>query len=384
MKRGPVIAGVVVALAVIAGGVLWVQLRPGGGSHTRPEPLAPARTDAGRIIFPPSAPQLAFLAVDTATLAAEPLLDALPGRIAYDEDRTARIRAPLAGRVDRIEVSLGARVRRGTVLAVLEAPEYAQALADLKRDELEVKQRRQVFERARLLFEGEVMSRREYEAAETDFQEAEVELTRARRRLQALAPGGAGDSGQLVLRSPIDGVVTERFINPGTLVGPDGGDPLFVVSDPLVLRVVVDVPEQHIGALRAGQTVSLEVDAYPGRSFDGTVLHVGDILNPATRRVQVRCRVANPDSLLKPEMYARVAAHATGDSRRVRIAAAALVTAGVGTYAFVEERPGQFVRRAVQVSTQGREFVYLKSGVEAGERVVIKGALLLNSELQGE
>jgi cobalt-zinc-cadmium efflux system membrane fusion protein len=384
MKRLPAVVAGVAAVGVLLAGGGWLTAWLQDHRPATPEPVAASRTGDGSLVFATSAPQLAFIGAEQAVLDAEPLLDALPGRVTYDEDRTARINAPLAGRVDRILVSLGDRVRRGTALAILDAPEFAQALADLKRDELEIRQRRRVFERATLLFEGGVMPRREYESAETDLREAEVELTRAQRRLQALAPGVATDAAGLVLRSPVDGVVTERSINPGTLVGPDKAEPLFVVSDPSSVRVVVDVPEQHIAALREGQKVSLEVDAYPGRRFAGTVAHVADVLNPATRRIQVRCRVANPERLLKPEMYARVSALAEGDRSRVRIPASALITLGVGTYVFVEEHPGRFVRRGVEVSTQGRDTVYLQSGIQAGERVVARGALLLNSELQGE
>lgn len=382
MKRRIYVIAAVAAAVVAAGVSFWLPRMAHERTAARPTATTPAESSGDSLSFPAGAPQLAFLTSEAAVLEAEPLLEALPGRIAYDENVTARVSAPLAGRVDRIVVSLGQRVARGALLATIDAPEYAQAQADAKRTELEVKQKRQVFERAKLLFDGEVIPRRDFEAAETDLREAEVERTRAKRRLESLAQGFANEGGELPLLAPVSGIVTERAINPGTRVGPDTAAPLFVITDPVNLRVIVDVPEQHLGVLRLGQGVAVEVDAYPGRRFEAIVVHVGDVLDANTRRVQIRCKLGNPDGLLKPEMYARVTPLSATD-KRVRVPSSALVTAGVRHHVFVETRPGVFTRRPVTPATQGRDFAYLKDGVAPGERVVTSGALLLDAEMQG-
>lgn len=382
MKRNTVIATGVVVAAVAAGAAWFVPRMTPEKPESRPEPTAAAASNGNTLRFPAGAPQLAFLKVAAVEPAPEPLVDALPGRIAYDENHTARVSPSIGGRITRIHVELGDRVARGAPLAVIDAPDYSQALADLERDELELKQKRQVHERTRRLFEGGVIARKELEAAETDLREAEVELGRARRRLQALGQNGAERDGQFVLRAPIAGVVTERSINPGTLVGPDSDKPLFVVSDPAHLRVVVDVPEQRIGALRTGQQALVEVDAYPGRSFPARIIHVGEVLDASTRRVQVRGEVDNSERLLKPEMYTRVTPIAADAPLRVRVPNGAIVTAGVTAYVFAERGAGVFERRAIVVATQGREFTYVKEGLTAGDRIVVSGALLLESELQ--
>lgn len=350
----------------------------------RPAPSAPAAMGGSVLRFESSAPQLAYLKVLPAEASPEPLIEALSGRVAYDENRTSRVSAPIAGRVTRIVAQLGERVARGAPLAFVDAPDYAQATADLKRDEIDVKQQRAVYERAKLLFEGEVMSRKEFEVAETGLRESEVELGRARRRLEALGQsGGATPTGDLVLRASVAGVITERNISPGTQVGPDATKPLFVISDPEKLWIVVDLPEQHLGVLEAGQVATVEVDAYPGKSFRATVVNVGDVLDPATRRVQVRCAVDNSERLLKPEMYARVTPLAAKSVPRARIPNTALVSVGVGNYVFVEREPGVLERRKVVLSVQGRDQSWVRDGIVPGDRVVVSGALLLNAELQG-
>lgn len=384
MKTQSAFAIGILVLGAAAAGVLWHPDQEHGQSHTaRPLDTVPDSPGPDVLRFPPGAPQLSYLKSEVAEAHPEPLTDALPGRIAYDEDLTARVSAPIAGRVTRIVVDLGETVARGAPLAYLEAPDFSQATADLNRDELELKRARQAFDRARLLYDGGVMPRKEFESAEIGLREAEVELARAKRRLEALGQSGGGTDGVFVLKAPVSGVITERSINPGTQVGPDSANPLFVISDPRHLRVVVEVPEQQIGALAKGQMAGVEVDAYPGRTFQAEVVHVGDVLDASTRRVQVRARIDNDDRLLKPEMYARVVPLASAEAHRVRIPNASLVTAGVKNYVFVEHSPGEFVHRLVTLSAQGRDYTFLKGGVAPGERVVTSGALLLQSELQG-
>ena len=97
----------------------------------RPAPAAPAALNGTVLRFEAGAPQLSYLKIQMAEAFPEPVIEALAGRIAYDDDRTARVSAPLAGRVSRIEVQLGQKVAKGAVLAWLDAPVYAQAVADV-------------------------------------------------------------------------------------------------------------------------------------------------------------------------------------------------------------------------------------------------------------
>lgn len=387
MKRRGVVVVALVVMVLVAAGVAWFH--PGfdlgkSRQEPRPAPSAPAAMGGNVLRFESGAPQLAYLKVQAAEAAPEPLIEALSGRVAYDENRTSRVSAPIAGRVTRIVAQLGEPVASGAPLAFIDAPDYAQATADLKRDEIDVKQQRAVYERAKLLFEGEVMSRKEFEVAETGLRESEVELGRARQRLQALGQSGSATAtGELVLRASVAGVITERNISPGTQVGPDAAKPLFVISDPEKLWIAVDLPEQHLGVLKTGQVATVEVDAYPGKAFRATVVNVGDVLDPATRRVQVRCAVDNDERLLKPEMYARVTPLAPEGVPRARIPNAALVSVGVSSYVFVEREPGVLERRKVVLSVQGRDQSWVRDGIVPGDRVVVSGALLLNAELQG-
>src|SRR5581483_7100691 len=204
---------------------------------------------------------------------------------------------------------------------------------------------------------------------------------RAALRLRNLAPGGVTVDGRFPLRAPIAGVVADRKLNPGNEVRPDAPDPLFVITDPTHVWVIVDLPERYLGKVKVGQAVEIEADAYKGVDLTGHIASIGAVLDPATRRVQVRCVVPNPLRLLRPEMYARVTPLSSEQNRYARISNAALLNRGVYNYVFVETEPGLFRKRQVEVGLQDRDETYVKSGLKEGERVVVSGALLLDSEL---
>ncbi|MEG1055087.1 MAG: efflux RND transporter periplasmic adaptor subunit, partial [Janthinobacterium sp.] len=143
-----------------------------------------------------------------------------------------------------------------------------------------------------------------------------------------------------------------------------------------------DVPESALASVRQGQAVSVETDAYPGRRFSATVAHVAPVLDPQTRRIQVRCTLDNADGALKPEMFAR-ASFLAGDGSTLAVALpnTSLFAEGVYSYVFVEKQPGTFEKRRVNVRVKGRDSSFVDAGVSAGERVVTEGAFLLNAEV---
>lgn len=380
MKKRSLVLWVVAMGAIIAVFLGYNRFASPAPEH-KPDAAAPAQFSNRVLHYPAGAPQLAYLHIEKAEASPVPSLEPLHGRIAYDDNVTARISSPIAGRVVKIGAQAGDKVVAGQPLLWLDSPDYAQARADLHKAEADMRLKQLAFGRASTLFENEVLARKDFEAAENDVHQSESEAERARARFHNLNPGAAGKDG-FALRAPLAGVVTERQANPGSEVRPDAPAPLFVVTDPARLWAIVDLPEKDLGKVRAGQPVSVEVDAYPGERFPAKILAIGDVVDPATRRVVVRCQLSNDKRLLKPEMYARVTPSAEG-APLPRVPNPALVTEGLHTYLFVETEPGVMEKRRVVLAFRGQEASYVKEGLAASERVVTVGALLLNAELAG-
>lgn len=371
--------GLLAALAVTLVAGLW---------HAQPAPQAvpveKARSNANRLSLPDDTGQLAFLKLETVATAPLPASEPMNARLSVAEDLTARIFPPVAGRVLLLQAAIGDNVLAGTSLAVLDAPDFGQAIADLRKAEADSNQKSKALSRAEILFQGEALARRDLEAAEADAHSAEAEAERARLRLANLTPLGSKVDGQrLILRAPLAGTIIDRQANPGTEVRPDGTNPLFIVSDLRRLWLNIDLPEKAAALAKPGEMVRFMLDAYPGVDFVGQVERVGAAVDPATRRIPVRAVVDNADGRLKPEMFARATLSAPNASQVVRLPVSALLTNGLVTHVFVQVGPHDFERRQVSVPRQDAEFAYLtpESPLKAGEIVVVRGALLLASEV---
>jgi cobalt-zinc-cadmium efflux system membrane fusion protein len=382
MKLANVILVIVGGCVIFSAGYglqRWTGAPPSPPAESTPAP----GSDQNIVRFAPGATQLQFLKIDPIVFLPEPLLEPLNGRVAYDENYTTRVSSPIAGRVVKIDVQAGDRVKTGAALAWIDAPDYGTALADARKAENDMRQKARELSRAKEMLDAGVIPRKDFEAADTDARQAQTELQRAQSRLRNLTPGGkaVGEDERLALRAPISGVIVDRKINPGAEVRPDAPDPLFVITDPAHVWVIIDLPERYLGKVRVGQVVSIEVDAYSGVDISGRVASIGEALDPATRRVQVRCVVDNSRQLLKPEMFARVVPLSEERQKLARVPNSALLSEGLYTFVFVQKAPGVFEKRQVSLGLQGRDESYVKSGLAEGDRVVASGALLLESEL---
>ena len=270
------------------------------------KPVVQSAAASNQVRFAPNSPQLAYLRAAAALALPEPLIEPLNARITYDENVTARISSPIAGRIIKLGAQAGDTVRAGQPLLWIDAPEFRSAVADQAKSQAEVRQKQAVYARAKSLYDGEVMARKDMESTQADLALSEAESLRAAQRLNNLTQGVAGDRDRFVLRAPLNGVVTERKANAGSEVRPDAPDPLFVITDPRHLWIIIDVPEKYIGKVKVGQKVAVDVDAFPGADFLGQITAIGEVLDPATRRVQVRCTIENPQRRLKLKMFARV------------------------------------------------------------------------------
>ncbi len=376
-KKNSILASI--AVLGIAGYFFW-QKRP-ADEKSIPPPVPAEHKSADTLRFDANAPQLSFIRVADVAAFPEPLVEPLNARIAYDDNRTARVFSPVAGRVINILADIGKPVAKGEGLLVLDAPDYAQAIADSSRADADLMRKREFFDRARQLYEAKGMARKDLENAEADARQAEAEAVRAKARLSNL--NGHHATGQYVLLAPHAGVISERQVSAGSEVRPDALTPLFVITDPAHVWVLVDLPEQDISRVKIGQSVVAQVDAYPNETFTGKITAIAGALDPVTRRMQVRCEIDNPKLMLKPEMYARVSPIADVHDSLPRIPNTAIVTQGLYSYVFVEHGVGVLQRRKVLLGLQGHEESYVKAGLQVGERVVSTGALLLNAELAG-
>lgn len=178
--------------------------------------------------------------------------------------------------------------------------------------------------------------------------------------------------------APRDGIVLERNVVEGMRAMP--GDVLFRIADHAVIWALADVAERDLAAVHDGQPVTVRVRSYPDRSFPGTVALVYPHLNPATRTVRVRIELANPQLLLKPDMYAEAEIETGGGDAALAVPDSAVMDSGDRQIVLVDMGQGRFEPRAVQLGRRGAGYVEIRNGLNQGESVVTSANFLIDAE----
>ncbi|HEU0196334.1 MAG TPA: efflux RND transporter periplasmic adaptor subunit [Nevskiaceae bacterium] len=302
-----------------------------------------------------------------------------PATVAADATRIAKVLPALGGRVTALDVNVGDHVERGQLLAVIESGDMAQAYADLvkARDTLKLARETRARERGVAQVGGAAV--KDLQAAHSAVVQAAADYGRAQTRVRAL--GGNPDAATarpIEVRAPIAGIVTALSITPGMYVNDPTASIMTLIN---IDRVWVDaqVPSDALGRVAVGQRVEIQVPAWPQRVFHGRVSTIAAELDPDTRRDTVRIAMKNADHALRPNMFANVRL-AVEQAPEVFVPASALLMNNDHTTVFVEIAPWTFVRRTVTLSYDGSAEARVFSGLKAGDRVVVAGAVLLNDD----
>ena len=313
----------------------------------------------------------------------------LPGKVQYSEDRYAKISSPVVGRVVEVRAKLGDKVAAGQVLLSIESADIGAAYSDFVKAESDLQLTKRNYELAKDLYETKALSKKDLVQAENDYLKAQAEFRRARGRLLALrVPAAELDkprterliTSRFDLKSPLTGTVVERNVTVGLMVGADPTQMLYTIADLNVLQVVAEVYERDLSRVSKGTPVTVTVEAYLDETFSGTIVYVGDVVDPTTRTIKVRCNVTNHDLKLKPEMFARVRLKTGSSTPVLALPKQAVIEVGGQAFVFVQAADGRYVRRPVVTGTMSGDSIEIREGLQAGERVVVKGALLLKSE----
>jgi membrane fusion protein, heavy metal efflux system len=353
---------------------------------TRALAQGPAKPDSGpllvregdRIIVPEGSPLRSKLTVEAVAEQEIQRTLVLPAIVEADPSRLVKIVPPLAGRITQLKVQLGERVKEGQPLVVLDSPDLGTAYADHERATVLLELASKNRDRARSLSKIGGAAVRDLQQAETDYVTADVEHHRADARLRQIGvnPEATDPSKTLTITAPIAGSVIELDVGAGAFWN-DPNASLMTVADLSSIWVTANVPEKDTAMVSKGQAVEVVFAAYPGEVSRGQVLFVSDIVDSDSRRTKVRIAFSNPEIRLKPNMFATVSFFAP-TQKVATVPTTALVLKNDGERVFVEVAPWTFQPRNVEINYQQGNSTIIKNGLNAGERAVVKGGVLLN------
>jgi membrane fusion protein, heavy metal efflux system len=370
----------VLLVLAVGGGVFWLVAGPSRHYHAGEvaQKTEPVIRNGNVVSVPEGSPVRGKLAIE-AVAAKEIKRDlVLPAVVEADPAHLIKVSPPLSGLVNQLKVELGQRVKSGQGLVIIDSPDLGTAYSDYDRAKVLLALAQKSRDRERGLEKIGGAALKDLQQAETDYVTAQVEYQRATAHLKQIGvndPDAPDKSQTVTVTAPMDGSVIDLQVAAGEYWN-DPTVALMTIAHLSTIWVTASVPEKDTSLVTKGQAVDVAFPAYPGEVFKGEVLFVSDVLDPDTRRTKVRIAFRNPDTRLRPGMFANVSFYAPVQSQPV-VPASALVLKDDENRVFVETAPWTFEARDVDIGFQQDDQVVLSSGVKPGERVVIRGGVLL-------
>jgi len=324
---------------------------------------------------------------DLATVIAKPVSRTieLPGEI--DPFLSVGVHARVPGYVERVLVDRGSPVKEGELLATLSAPEMAARIAEAE-SKVQAAEAERVQADAQLAAVQSTLDGLK-RAAETPGAVAGNELVQAQKQVDAAqalvrsrqqasrAAQAAVDAQRdleryLKITAPFEGVVTERLVHPGALVGPGADAVLMTIQQVSRLRLVVPVPEEDVSGMVRGASVPFRVPAWPERTFSGTVARMAHALDPKNRTMAVELDVTNRDGALAPGMYPAVRWPVRRAGAALFVPRTSVVTTTERTFV-IRDRDGKAQWVDVKRGAADGDLVEVTGALAAGDRVVKRG-----------
>lgn len=335
------------------------------------------RIDREEIVIPQHSNLRSKLKLDTVKNKSWQMQFSSAGMVREIPNFFAEISSPFSGRVTKIFLHLGMKVKPGTPLFELASAEFTEAQKNyfsaqsaLRKDELNLSRQRD-------LLRNGVAAHKDLEEAQSAWEVSskEYQNSRAALKIYHADPDKLVFGQPLLISSPIKGeVIQNELVNGQYLKTEDA--PKVKVAELNKVWVAAQVKEKDIRFIHPGDEVAIEVAAYPGRKISGRVYHLEDLIDEETRSLKVLVECDNRDYSLKPGMY--VSAQFSGKPENVLvIPGTALLQMNDQSFVFVQTAAGRFIRRKVQTSATANEQVVISSGLKAGESILTEGGFYL-------
>jgi cobalt-zinc-cadmium efflux system membrane fusion protein len=338
----------------------------------------------GELKLEPGRPELGFVKVEPVAASDAASVVQLTGKVTFDEDHTQRVASPIDGRATALLVRPGDKVRAGQALLELSSPHVGQLQADAQKAAQDLLVAQKAIDRVHRLREDGAASDKEVAQADADWKKAKADVARTSAQLRSLGLSATDPAVTIALRSQIAGTVVERNVLVGQEVRADAAAPLFTITALDTVWVAADVYEQDLGLVEPGAKVGVSVPAWPGEGFPGKVGHIGDVVDPASRTVKIRCVVPNPGGRLKPEMFARIDLESATGKKLLAIPARAVLADGDKSKVIVAGADHLYRVRTVDVGPETDGKVRVLHGLVEGERIATDGALFLLHEIDNK
>jgi cobalt-zinc-cadmium efflux system membrane fusion protein len=314
----------------------------------------------------------------------------LSATTALDPDGLAHVHTRFGGEATEVRTSLGQKVRKGDILAVIWSKDLGEKKSEYIDARSQLKLNQEVLEKLETLFKTGAVPERSYRQAQRDAESSRIARDRAYRTLiswrlskEEIAHIDKETDAQWpteLVRSPIDGTIVEKSLIPGEIV--DSATNLMVVADLSKISIWAYAYEEDLMKVHPGDSWHVTLKACPGKTLTGTVRVVGAIVDPSQHTVTVQGTIPNPGEVLRAGMFATATMPVASEALHVVVPTSALVDEEDKTFVYVQSsrQPGHYQRRHVHVSDRSQVNSFIDEGLLPGESVVTAGALEIDQK----
>jgi cobalt-zinc-cadmium efflux system membrane fusion protein len=349
------------------------------GEHSEEKPKRAEAGHADEVRLSPEAVERAGIRVAAVERRALAGGVAIPAEVQFEPSSTAHIGPLVPGRITKVSVALGDRVRRGQLLGAVASTDVSTARARLDQARARLAAAESTLKRQQQLATEGITAQRSLIDAEAQVGELKAEVEGLRRQLSVF---GSGSAGELTLTAPIDGVVVALHGTLGETATPD--QPTFIVTDPSKVSVQGNVPELELSRVQAGSAVVVRLHAFPEVSMPGTITYVAPALDERTRSLPVRVTLQTPDPRLRSGLFGSIElVGGTADERPLVVPTEAVATIDGQTVVFVPaDEANTFKPRPIALGRRAGGFFEIRSGLAEGAKLAVSGAFTLKSALR--
>jgi len=369
-----------IALALAAFVLLRDRAQPADEEHAEQaehaEEKEGAHADDGVIHFTPGQITVAGITVATAGPKHLDTFIRMPGQIALNEDRTAHVTPRAAGSVRDVSADLGQQVRKDQVLASIASADIAGQRGALTAAQKRVDYARRIVATERTLWEEKITAHQDLLKAEQELAEAEVARDTVRQQLQALGAAGGGGSNLLAIRAPFDGIIVEKHITLGEVVGADTR--VFTLTDLSTVWADVVVPARDLDIVRVGTTAVIRSIA-SSTTAPGKVSFVSSLVGEASRSAKARVVLANPGAAWRPGLAVNVDIVTGSSDVPVAVAREAIQTVDTRQVVYKRVKEG-FIAQPVSTGRADARFIEITAGLNPGDTYAAGGSFTIKAE----
>lgn len=379
IRRAPLLAGLGLVGAALAGALLWKATHGGPPPSAIPAPDVP-HVEGRSIVFSKSFLERAGVKITAVKHAPLTPIIKVSGTVTYDPEYVAAIGTRIQGLVRKLVRLEGDAVKEGELLAEIESAELGEAQASVSMVAAQKRAAELNAARERELFGNKLSTAREAEVAEASLAEHRALLSAAHQKVVALSGSKPGAFGVYALRSPLSGTVVERKISSGQSV--ESHLVAFRVADLDHLWIELAVFERSVAAVRKGDVVEVRSPSDPDQVITGTVAYVGEEIDRITRSAAVRVEVDNSARKLRPGQSVTATIRASGPAKSgLLLPSSAVIFVDGKPTVFVAEGEDRVIPTPVILGASDGQDQEVTGGVSADQRVVSEGTFALKSEL---